>query len=437
MSFDKLPEKKLDHGFRMALALLSALVLAGAFRTLLWVATAGYMPVDLAAYYAGSKLLVKGEARLIYDQGAQAEAVSSFVEKTSPSGGENPPYIYLPAIAAAMVPLGLVSFQQATYLWTVLILAVTAGYGWTLLRLACLPRRALVWLATVVVLLLFNPTQEALLLGQTTPLIALLTALAIHMALDRPARAWVSGLLLGLAAGIKFFPMVMAVPPVLRRQYTMLGGAVVVVLGMVAAGLALPNGMEVTLQYFTQVVPRLPAPWSPLNLSLSSTLGMALAGVSFSLAVFSPDNLVHFSFPRLLPLEGVAAPVALSASTMVFCLGIVGAYRLRHDPPRAWMVWTMTIMLAMPLVWGHYLMLVPISLALLWRVRGPEGARWWVLIILMGFALNRFYRPMLYFGVHPALTNLLAVGPLLALWAKELRPAAVAPGAPRVERAML
>jgi alpha-1,2-mannosyltransferase len=277
-------------------------------------------------------------------------------------------------------------------------------------------------------LLLFNPTQEALILGQVTPLLVLLTAVAVLWAVDRPSRAIPSGLMLGLAAGVKLFPIAMVIPAAMRRQWSVVVAATAGLLGVVIAGMALPYGLQLTAQYSTHVVARLPHPWMPLNLGLSSTLGMALAGVSFEVAVFSAGNPMHFEFPPLIPLPAAAAVLGWAVSLAVAGLGLAGTYRVRHDAVAAWMLWIVSLILAMPLVWGHYFMLLPVALALLWR-RAPSEAVWWALLVFSGFALNRFYRPLLYLGVHPALTNLLALGPVLVLWIEGLRRAFAASGA--------
>ncbi len=409
-----------------------ALMLIGTLRTVWNLLSFGHVPVDFAAYYVASELLLRGDAHLLYDLDAQNRLLAQVLAYPylGSEGLDRPSYIYLPLWAAMLAPLALLPFPLAAYLWAGAGLLSIGAYSWILARLTRLPQGAGSWLAVAVVLLFFNPAQEALLLGQVTPLLALLVALAVYLSLEKVPRDAASGFLLGVSGGMKLFPAALGLVPALTGRWRAVAAMLAGLLGFVAAGLLVPHGAQLTLQYFAEVVPPMPHPWSPLNLSLGSTLGMALAGASYRVPVFSAGNVVQFQFSPLIPLQGAAGQVVWVASLLMIGLGLVATYRLRHDAPAAWMLWIVTLTAAVPLAWGHYFMLLPIALALLWRRRGAQGAGWWISVVLLGFALNRFYRPMIYFGVHPALTNLLALGPVLALWTAGLRQAFSAPGAP-------
>jgi alpha-1,2-mannosyltransferase len=149
-------------------------------------------------------------------------------------------FTYPPFAAVFMVPLELLPTSLATGLWTGASLAAIAGVIWVVSRE--LGRPASEWQLGLITLgaLALEPVWQNLVFGQ----INLFLTLALLVDLLTPPRRW-SGVLVGIAAGLKLTPLVFVVLLVLVGRRAAAGRASVVFLTTVAVGFVLMPGAAV------------------------------------------------------------------------------------------------------------------------------------------------------------------------------------------------
>lgn len=212
-----------------------------------------------------------------------------------------------PAATLVSLPLALLGWPQAYYAWIVLG-ALCVGLSWVCFRIpfpVCLATAPFVYLC--------------LHRGAFEPLLFLLMALSLHLEERRPGA---SAALIGLAAGLKVYPVLLLTAFLWRRRYYELILALLCGLGItVAAEIILGPGVIRSWLRFT-----------PGNLDRY---------------INNPDNV---SLVRVVPDSALAFPVAL----VIYLLLILGLRRqlcsagaMRELIP--------VMLMTTPLVWSHYL----------------------------------------------------------------------------------
>ena len=184
---------------------------------------------DFSAFYAGGKLLWQGS---IYDQ----EAVRQLQREMLGCKETGNSFIRLPFFAAAMAPLARLPYDQALWIWKLLLACAAAAfiYLW--------PQRR--WQAAALVFWSL-PLVTSFTYGQDTIVILLAFAAALRMSIAR--RQWGTGALLALGAvKIHLFAWV-PILAVLRRLPRLLAGWAVAGAGLaavsfLAAGFSWPAG---------------------------------------------------------------------------------------------------------------------------------------------------------------------------------------------------
>jgi alpha-1,2-mannosyltransferase len=175
---------------------------------------------DLLVYQYGGRAMLEGLP--VYESGAPANGL---------------PFTYPPFAAVVMGPLALLPAWLAAALWTGASLGALAAVI-ALVRRA-LDRPAPGWLVALLTAgaLAMEPVWQNLTFGQ----INLFLMLALLVDVVGPERRW-SGVLVGIASGVKLTPLVFVVLLVLVGRRTAAGRAVVVFAGTVAVGfLAMPG----------------------------------------------------------------------------------------------------------------------------------------------------------------------------------------------------
>ncbi|MDX1892780.1 mannosyltransferase [Mycolicibacterium sp. 050158] len=156
------------------------------------------------------------------------------------------PFVYPPFAAIAFWPLSLLPFVVAGLLWQVATLAAVYGIVRISQRLVGggTHRAAMLWTAGLIWL---EPVRVSLDLGQVGVFLTLVVLYAVY---DR--RWWVSGLLVGLAAGIKLTPAITGLYFVGMRRW---GAAVFsAVVFFATVGLSLLVVGDQVRNYFTRVM---------------------------------------------------------------------------------------------------------------------------------------------------------------------------------------
>jgi len=281
---------------------------------------------DLSVYQFGGRAVLDG---------------LSLYESVDPVTGLH--FTYPPFAAVVMAPLALIPPWLAAGLWTgasVCALAVSI----VLVRRA-LGRPASGRLVALVTLgaLALEPVWQNLTFGQVN----LFLMLAVLVDLVGPARRW-SGVLVGVAVGLKLTPLVFVVLLVLVGRRTAAGRALLTFAVTVAVGFLLTPGSATA--YWTDGLVdagRVGPPALAHNQSVYGALTRLLDG--------SPPTLLWLA---------VATPLALMAV-------LVGAARWRRgDRVLGTCLAALAMLIASPVSWSHHwVWAVPIALVLWERSR--------------------------------------------------------------------
>jgi len=254
------------------------------------------------------------------------------------------PFTYPPFAALVMVPLALLPGWLAAALWTGASAGCLAAAFVVVRRELGRPTPA--WLVVLVSAgaLALEPVWQNYSFGQ----INLVLMLALLLDVVRPERRW-SGVLVGLAAGVKLTPLVFVVLLVLIGQRAAARRAALTFAGTIAVGFAALPGSATT--YWTDGLldpSRVGPPALAHNQSVSGML----------------TRLLDEPPPTLLWLA-VAGPIA------VVVLLVAAAWWRRGDRVLgAWLA-ALAMLVASPVAWSHHwVWAVPVALVL-W-----ERSRW-------------------------------------------------------------
>ena len=258
------------------------------------------------------------------------------------------PFTYPPFAAVLFAPLALVPGWLAAALWTGLSAACLAGA--LVLVLRALGRPAPGWLVVLLAAgaLALEPVWQNFAFGQVNTVLMLVVLVEVL----RPERRW-SGVLLGLAAGVKLTPLVLVVLLVLVGRRGAAGRATLVFLGTVLVGtLTVAGGTA----YWTDGLldpGRVGPPELAHNQSVSGALARLLDGP-----------------PATALWLAVAGPLALGTVL------VAAAWWRRGDRLLGTCLGAMAMLLASPVSWSHHwVWAVPVGL-LLWNRSRMAAAAW-------------------------------------------------------------
>ncbi len=259
------------------------------------------------------------------------------------------PFTYPPFAAVLLVPMAWWPAWMAAALWTaaslgalaLVVVLVRRAYG----------RTAPGWLVALLTggALALEPVWQNLTFGQ----INLLLMLVVLVDLVGPARRW-SGVLVGIAAGVKLSPLVFVVLLVLVGRRTAAGRAVLVFAATVAVGFL--------------VMPRSAASYWTDGLLDAGRVGPPQLAHNQS-AYGALTRLLDASPPTWVWLA-VAAPLSLAAL-------VVGAgWWRRGDPVLGTCLAAVAMLIASPVSWSHHwVWAVPVALTL-WERSRWAGTAW-------------------------------------------------------------
>jgi alpha-1,2-mannosyltransferase len=274
------------------------------------------------------------------------------------------PFTYPPAMALAFVPLALTPFPVAVAGWTlvsvVALVATLATFAHALRR--SLSPTALAGLAALC--LLMDPVRATLLLGQVN--LALVALVSIDLLLLRGR--W-SGVLVGIAAGVKLTPLIFVVLLVLVGRRAAAVRAVAAFAATVLAGvLVVPSDAAA---YWTSVV------WRAGRVGDVEYVGnQSLLGTTTRLLGHEPSTMLWLA---------IAAPVG------GVLLLVARAWWLRGGRDVAVLVTAGAMLLCSPISWDHHAAWCAPAVLVLWH-RAPR----WVLVPLV---------PLLAIGVWRVLPH--------------------------------
>jgi alpha-1,2-mannosyltransferase len=270
--------------------------------------------VDFDSFWRSARAMLQGQD--IYDTGVELVNL-------------NPPVWTL-----LISPLGLLEPLTAYRVFVLVSLVVAIGYlAWTVEELRLRPG----WTAVgVAMLLLSSPLLATLALGQVYPVLAL--GLVVSWMADRRGRQEVSGVALGLVVALKPSLLPVLLWPLVRRRWR------AVVAALVAGGVATLVGVIVlgpgaTLDYIGVLRDRsVSAYWD--NASLPAAAARLFTENSYA------QNIA--TLPWMIPV-GYALGIAAILLT---------AMRVRHGPEVGLWVLVAASLLASPIAWHNYLVLL-------------------------------------------------------------------------------
>ena len=284
----------------------------------------------------------------VYQYGGQAVLDGLAVyESDAPVNGL--PFTYPPFAAVLMVPLAPLPAWLAAALWTGASMGALAA-AVVLVRRA-IGRPAPGWLVALVTggALALEPVWQNLTFGQVNAFLML----AVLVDLVGLGRRW-SGVLIGIAAGVKLTPLVFVVLLVLVGRRTAAGRAVLVFAGTVAVGFLAMPGSSAT--YWTD--------------GLLDARRVGPPALAHNQSVFGALTRLLDGPPPTWAWLAVAGPLSLAVL-------VVGAgWWRRGDRVLGTCLGAVTMLLASPVSWSHHwVWAVPVALVL-WERNRWAGAAW-------------------------------------------------------------
>lgn len=269
-------------------------------------------------------------------------------------------FTYPPFAGLLFYPLHFLPFGFVALCWQLGIVAALYGAAACTLRLLKRPdaRAAMGWTALAI---WFEPGRHLFELGQVGALlmVAVLWAVASR-------RWWVSGVLLGLAAGLKLTPAVAGLYFVGARRWKAVGLSAVVFVGTVAVSLAV-GGAQARF-YFTDLLGdagRVGEVGKPTNQSLRGVV-----------AILTGDDAGY-------------GPLLVAAVVVTAVLSVLAWRRIGADDPLGRLIVVMLFgLLVSPISWTHHwVWVLPL---VMWLVLGPLHERtrvlgWaWLVLVYVG-----------------------------------------------------
>jgi alpha-1,2-mannosyltransferase len=269
---------------------------------------------DFDSFWRSARAMLEG--RNIYDTGVELVNL-------------NPP-----VWTVLISPLGSLEPLTAYRVFVLVSLVVVIGYlAWTVEELRLRPG----WTAVgVAMLLLSSPLLATLALGQVYPVLAL--GLVVSWMEDRRGRQEVSGAALGLVVALKPSLLPVLLWPLVRRRWR------AVVAALVAGGVATLVGVvmlgpEATLDYVGVLRDRSVSPYWD-NASLPAAAARLFTENSYA------QNIA--TLPWMVPV-GYALGIAAI---------VLSAMRVRHGPEVGLWILVAASLLASPIAWHNYLVLL-------------------------------------------------------------------------------
>ena len=259
------------------------------------------------------------------------------------------PFTYPPFAAVVMVPLALVPGWLAAALWTAASVGAMAGSVVVVRR--ALGRPSPGWLVAVVTAaaLALEPVWQNLAFGQVNAILML----AVLVDLLGPGRRW-SGVLIGVAAGIKLTPLVFVILLVLVGRRTQAGRALLafaVTVGLGFVAMPGPPGRTGPTGWWTRAGSA-PRSWRTTSRCTAR---------SRDCSTRPPPTVLWLA---------VMVPIALAF------LGVGALSWRRGDPPLGTCLAAISMLVASPIAWSHHwVWAVPIALVL-WERRRWVAVAW-------------------------------------------------------------
>lgn len=321
--------------------------------------------IDFQTYWLAGSRVLAGDAAALYDAGGGPEAG---IPLDLPANE----FKNLPVVSLLFVPFASLDYLEAKRVfWWIGLAALGLGAWLT-------PARRTEFAACLALFAVLDPAHVSLRHGQTTPLV--LALLAGYLAAARAGKDLAAGVLLGAACLVKFPPLALLAADALRgRRRTAGAAALTIGAGIVLSGLLF--GPELHAGYFRGV---------------SEHAGTVVTGhnnqsiLAVATRFLEPSPALDWA---ARPAPGAARAVAfLGAMTMA---GLLASALRRSSgaPPGATYVAAMALgLVALPIAWDHYFLLLAPGVYLLAAELGERGLlgrpRFWAPLLLGTLAIG-------------------------------------------------
>ncbi len=375
---------------------------------------------DFAAYYVAGRTL--NSAGNIYDSADMLAAGQRPGDSVA-----FPRYIYPPFFAVVLRPLASVSFDSAKLLWFIFNLGLLGSAVLLLARMVGMP-----WWGALgfgISTLLLPPLYDTFLLGQVNIILLWLITLALYLT-TRASRGRatdvIAGVLLGIAAVIKVYPLILGGIYLLRRRWSVVGGiaggiAATLVVGILGAG-----GAAMTIEYVTTIAPNVGGGVPSItDQSLWPVLSRFFSVHHYRYAYLTPTNLVDLTLYPIVqaPWLGLMLTIIVSMAILGITGWVVVQAHRSGTAPSLWLDLSLgisLIMLLFPVVHDHYLTLLLIPGAyVLQRYQTLAASRWRLRLgltaVVFWVVLQRYWRVMLAIIPSPVVLVSGLVGAVI-LW---------------------
>ena len=372
--------------------------------------------IDFAAYYLAAHALRGGMDP--YDPGVLAGLASST------GVAEYTPYIYPPLLAVIVIPLTVLPYHVAAAVWLALSASALVRALVVLRSLVETHDRAFPFI--VAAAFVFPAVHHTLELGQVNHFLLLLIAGAALT-----SRAHLAGALLGVAAAIKVFPAAIGGAFLVAKNYRALAAGTVAGLVITAASVASPASHRALREWLHHVLPQIDEQRliTPNNQSISAVFARLLSPHRFEGFTIGPDArwvelapVVHA--PRLAPIAAAAAAVLIVIVTTYALMRSRSADGAPARAARSGLI-IAALLMAMPVVWDHYYVLLLVPLAVLYARASRARLRLAAAGVLLLLA-HRYWRLTIYLG-SPILLSAGLAGTFL-IWTALVRHLSAIPG---------
>lgn len=288
--------------------------------------------------------------------------------------GHPPPSILL------ALPLAHLPYPDAHLAWNLLSVPLLVASLYLIAHGLAVPLRVWSVFPLVVVLLVCHPIHHHLAQGQLSILILFLITLA--WVADRSGRPGWAGAALGAAAAFKLFPAFLFVYCLGAGRWRALaaGGFTFLLLNGIALAVFGPDAFQVYVRDVLPGVFPFQASWRNTSVAgLWHRMFDQLPGQRVLPLAVAPEIARGLTFASQLVLAGVAGWVARGAGSV-------------WQQDRAFAAATVAMVLASPIAWTHYFVLLGLPVGLVW-MRLPVGparlVMWPVLVAL--YVPENFY----------------------------------------------
>jgi hypothetical protein len=318
----------------------------------------------------------------------------------------------------------MVSLEAAQRIWYAVNLMVLICAAWILFHsIGQLTIRHFILILLIIFLL--PPFYNTLLLGQVNLILLLLITGAIWASRKPSPAPVLAGIFIGIAASIKLFPIALGFIFLSYRRISALFLTVISGVSMTVLLSLILTGWENTRMYLFNKLPDLLMNMTnyPSNQSVRAVMARLFSENVFSFPVISADHGITVRVKPILNAPAFGWVLGSAGALVVLMVTILMIVkRSRDHPERSSLLWdfallTTALLLASPLIWDHYYVLLLIPAVALHNSAYFSSRRIRLLLMaaLLCIVLQRYWTRFTLYFVSPVLMMFGFLG-IFLLW---------------------